>query len=96
MWLTAAPSPGRGDSYDVLQPSQNGDSKFGPEMRSDFNPFSRQYRARRRGAIIQEMGIDSTAVVATTQGIRVMALSASGVPKTSITPIPHMTAWTIK
>ena len=78
------------------QQSQKGDSKFGPEMMSDFNPFSRQYRARRRGAIIQEMGIDSTAVVATTQGIKVMAMSASGVAKTSATPSPNMTAWTIK
>jgi hypothetical protein len=87
------PSPGRA----VLnQQSQKGDSKFGPEMMSDFNPFSRQYRARRRGAIIQEMGIDSTAAVATIQGIKVMALSASGVAKTSVTPIPNMTAWTIK
>ena len=35
-------------------------------MMSDFNPFSLQYRARRRGAIIQEIGIESTAVIATT------------------------------
>ena len=35
-------------------------------MMSDFNPFSRQYRARSRGAIIQEIGIDNTAVVAMT------------------------------
>ena len=59
---------------------------------SDFNPFSRQYRARRRGAIIQEIGIDNTAVIATTQGIKVMAMSASGVPRTKVTPIPNMTA----
>jgi len=35
-------------------------------MMSDFNPFARQYSACSRGAIIQEIGIDSTAVVATT------------------------------
>jgi hypothetical protein len=96
MWPTA-PFAGRaGHATSSSQQSQKGDSKFGPDMMSDFNPFSRQYRARRRGAIIQEMGIDSTAVVATTQGINVMAMSASVVPKTSVTPIPNMTAWTIK
>jgi hypothetical protein len=47
-------------------------------------------------AIIQETGADSTAVVATTQGISVMAMSASGVVRTSTTPMPNMTAWTIR